>query len=207
MTGRKKKKREATCIDLVDAIRLGHAVDEIGMVGCPMYCKKIDDKKIDSNFTPVINTMILAKNTNKLGNSEVNSPKQLKYLIEMEIVVRGSLKEYEENPCFITAKESISPLVLDKNACEVLISLVKNGLPSVMIPMPIIGASMPASIIGSMIVNNAEILATMTAIRSIVPDAVVGGESMTSVMDMRKGEIKFNTIDAIKFDAAMAQLL
>ena len=201
-----QKEREATEEDLVNAIRLGQAIDEIGMVGCPMYAKVVSGKRIDPNFTPIVNAMLLAKNTTKLGNSEVNSPKQLKYLIEMSLVIRGSLEEYRENPCFLTAKESISPLVLDENACEVLIALARNKLPATMIPMPIMGATVPVTIAGAVAVTNAEVLATMTAIRCVVPDAMVGGGSMASYMDMSGKGIKFNVIDAIKVDMILSQL-
>ena len=198
--------REATEVDLVNSIRLGEATEEMGMVGCPMYVKEIGGKKIDPNFTPIINASLLAKNTRKLGNSEVNSLKQLKYLIEMGTVVRGSIEEYKKNPCFITAKESISPLLLDKNACEVLVALAKNGLPATMIPMPILGAGVPVTIAGAVAVTNAEIIATMTALRCIAPHAMVGGGSMASYMDMSGRGIKFNVMDAIKVDMALAQL-
>jgi len=198
--------REASQEDLVNAIRLGQAVDEIGMVGCPMYVKKIEGRKIDPNFTPIINAMLLAKHTTKLGNSEVNSEKQLKYLMEMGIVLRGSLEEYRKAPMFITAKESISPLLLDKHACEVLIALAENGLPATMIPMPILGAGVPITISGAAAVNYAEVIATMTAIRCVVPDAMVGGGSMASYMDMSGKGIKFNVMDAIKVDMLTAQV-
>ena len=198
--------REATEEDLVNSIRLGEATDEMGMVGCPMYVKKVGGKKVDPNFTPIINASLLAKNTRKLGNSEVNSLKQLKYLIEMGTVVRGSLGEYKKDPCFITAKESISPLLLDKNACEVLVALAKNGLPATMIPMPILGAGVPVTIAGAVAVTNAEIIATMTALRCIAPHAMVGGGSMASYMDMSGRGIKFNVMDAIKVDMVLAQL-
>ena len=198
--------REATEEDLVNSIRLGEATKEVGMVGCPMYAKEIGGKKIDPNFTPIINASFLAKNTRKLGNSEVNSLKQLKYLIEMGTVIRGSLKEYKKNPCFITAKESISPLLLDKNACEVLLGLAKNGLPATMIPMPILGAGVPVTIAGAAAVTNAEIIATMTALRCIAPHAMVGGGSMASYMDMSGRGIKFNVMDAVKVDMVLSQL-
>ncbi len=201
-----QKEREATKEDLVNAIRLGQALSEVGMVGCPMYTKLINGKKIDSNFISIINAMLLAKNATKLGNSEVNSPKQLKYLMEMGVVVRGSLEEYRKSPCFLTAKESMSPLVLDRNACDVLIALAKNGLPATMIPMPIMGASVPITISAAAAVTNAEIIATMVAIRCIVTDAMVGGGSMASMMDMRGKGIKFNIADAIKVDIALAQM-
>ncbi len=198
--------REATEEDLINSLRLGEATDEMGMVGCPMYVKEMGGEKIDPNFTPIINASLLAKNTRKLGNSEVNSLKQLKYLIEMGTVVRGSLEEYKKNPCFITAKESISPLLLDSNACEVLVALAKNGLPATMIPMPILGAGVPVSIAGAIAVTNAEIIATMTALRCIAPHAMVGGGSMASYMDMSGKGIKFNVMDAIKVDMILAQL-
>jgi len=198
--------REATQFDLINAIRLGHAVDEIGIVGCPMYVKNIDGRTIDPNFTPILNAMFLAKHTSKLGNSEVNSKKQLKYLMEIGIVLKGSLEEYKKTPVFITAKESISPLLLDQNACEVLIALAKNGLPATMIPMPIMGAGVPVTIAGATAINYAEVIATMTAIRCIVPDAMVGGGSMASYMDMSGKGIKFNVMDAIKVDMLTSQI-
>jgi trimethylamine--corrinoid protein Co-methyltransferase len=201
-----QSEREAAEEDLVNAIRLGDAVEEIGMVGCPMYIKKIDEKPIDPNFTPIVNAMLLAKNTKKLGNSEVNSLKQLKYLMEMGIVLRGSLEEYRNNPVFLTAKESISPLLLDKNACEVLIALAENGLPATMIPMPILGAGVPVAISGAVALTYAEIIATMTAIRCVVPGAMVGGSSMASYMDMSGRGIKFNVMDAIKVDMFLSQI-
>jgi trimethylamine:corrinoid methyltransferase-like protein len=201
-----QSEREATQEDLVNSIRLGQAVDEMGMVGCPMYAKIIEGRKIDPNFTPMINAMLLAKNTTKLGNSEVNSKKQLKYLMEMGVVIRGSLEEYKKAPMFITAKESISPLLLDKHACEVLIALAENDLPATMIPMPILGAGVPVTISGAAAVNYAEVIATMVALRCEVPDAMVGGGSMASYMDMSGKGIKFNVMDAIKVDMLTAQI-
>jgi len=198
--------REALEDDLVNAIKIGELIDEICMVGCPMYVKEIGSKKIDPNFTPIINAMLLAKYTTKLANSEVNSVKQLKYLMEMGTVVKGNLEAYKKSPCFITAKESISPLLLDKNACEVLIALARNSLPATMIPMPIMGAGTPVTVSGSAAVTNAEIIATMTALRCVVPDAIVGGGSMASYMDMRGRGIKFNVMDAIKVDMVLSQL-
>lgn len=201
-----QSEREATQEDLVNAIRLGEAVDEMGVVGCPMYTKKIDGREVNPNFTPIINAMLLAKNTSKLGNSEVNRKKQLKYLMEMGTVIRGSLEEYKKAPMFLTAKESISPLFLDEHACEVLIALAENGLPATMIPMPILGAGVPITIAGAAAVNYAEVIATMVALRCVVPDAMVGGGSMASYMDMSGKGIKFNVMDAIKVDMLTAQI-
>lgn len=53
-----------------------------------------------------------------------------------------------------------------------------------MIPMPILGAGVPITISGAVAVTNAEILATMTALRCCVEGAMVGGGSMASYMDM-----------------------
>ncbi|MCJ7472452.1 MAG: trimethylamine methyltransferase family protein, partial [Actinobacteria bacterium] len=82
----------------------------------------------------------------------------------------------------------------------------KNGLPATMIPMPILGAGVPVTIAGAAAVTNAEIIATMTALRCISPHAMVGGGSMASFMDMSGRGIKFNVMDAIKVDMVLSQL-
>ncbi len=53
--------------------------------------------------------------------------------------MRGSHAAYMQNPCFVTAKETISPLILDNKAGDVLLLLAQNGLPTTIIPMPLTG--------------------------------------------------------------------
>ena len=201
-----KTERQATEEDLINSLRFGEAVNEIGSVGVAVYTNTIEGKKVDPNFTPIVNAMMISRYTKKIFNSEINSAKQLKYLMEMGAVVRGSMDAFKKNPCFITAKLPVSPLILDRPAAEVLVALVKNDLPAQMIPMPIMGAGVPITISGACAVTNAVIIGIMTALRCISQNAMMGGGSMASYMDMMGKGIKFNVIDAIKVDMVMSQL-
>ena len=74
-----------------------------------------------------------------LPEDDANRP----YLMELGKIVRGSQEAYLQRPCFVTAKETISPLVLDEDAGDVLLLLAQHNLPCVIIPMPITGTSSP----------------------------------------------------------------
>ena len=45
-----QKKRRATEVDLINSLRLGEAIPEIGIVGCPMYIDKLNKKQIKPDF-------------------------------------------------------------------------------------------------------------------------------------------------------------
>jgi len=200
----KQEKRRALDTDVENAVIFGHALDDVGAIGVPIISEEINGKKIHPDMLPIYRAMVVAKNTSKVANNEVNTVKQLKYLMEMGSVVRGSMDEYKKNPCFITAKHPVSPLQLDKDACDVLIALARNDLPVTVIPMPIMGTSVPVTILGAMILANAEFLGALTAVKTIVPEAIVMGGSMPASTDMMTGEISYDMPSAIKMNIAMA---
>ena len=72
---------------------------------------------------------VVAKYTTKPGPTEVWTSEELDYLIEIGLVVKGSLEKYMKDPCFITAKETIAPLILEKKSAEVLLALAEKKLP------------------------------------------------------------------------------
>jgi trimethylamine--corrinoid protein Co-methyltransferase len=192
--------------DVAETIQFGNVLDDIGMIGIPVIPEFINGKKPSPHVLPILRAMLVAKNTGKVGNSEVNTPKQLRYLMEMGQVIKGSMKSFLEDPCFLTAKHPISPLQLDSSACEVLLALAKNGLPSNIVSMPILGTSVPVNLTGSIILTNAEIIGTLCAIKSICPEALVLGGVMPAVTDMRNGEISYDNPLAVKVDMAMAAM-
>lgn len=201
-----KNKVRATEKHVKDAIQFGNALEDVGMVGVPIIPQTYEGREINPDFLPIIRAAMVALNTEKVGNNEVNTPLQLKYLMEMGTVVRGSRQKYIEHPCFITAKHTISPLQLDMDACDVLLALAKNSLPSNIIPMPIIGTSVPVTLKGAMVLANAEILGTMAAVKSIVGDAIVLAGVMPATTDMKTGYIDYDTPEAIKMNMAMTYM-
>ena len=193
--------------DMIDMVRLGDAIDEVLTVGNPIL--SMEDKngnKVPDEIIPLRNAEIIANNTSKPGSSEVWDYRQVKYLMEMGIVVRGSKEKYLENPCFVTAKETISPLALDNKAGKILMEYANVGLPCMIIPMPLTGATSPVTPASNIVIANSEILGVLTAIRCYKEEAIIGGGVITGILDMGTGTACFNAPESILQDLALYQL-
>jgi trimethylamine---corrinoid protein Co-methyltransferase len=199
--------KPATARALLRCVRLGELLPEVTFVGNPIVMKEeMDGAPIEERLRRVKTAALIARNTRTVGSMEVWSEKEIDLLVEIGIVARGSRQGFDDHPCLLTAKETISPLFLDRNAGDILLALAERGLPCTVIPMPISGMSAPASPLGSVIVANAEILGVMTAIQSVCPEALVGAGVISGVMDMQSGTASFSALEAILQDIALAEV-
>ena len=121
-------------------------------------------------------------------------------------MLENGREKFIEEPCFITAKETIAPLILEENAADVLLALASKDLPCLIIPMPISGVSSPVNPFGNIIIANAEILASAAAIKSIYPQAKILGGAISGSMDMSTGTANFASPEATLQDIGLAEL-
>lgn len=202
-----KRARPPTRKDLVDLVRLGEFMPEVGIVGNPVgYLCEDDATPIDPRLQRVKTAALIARYTTKAGSTEVWNARELQYLMELGQIVRGSREAYLENPCFVTAKETISPLVLEDDAGAVLLLLGQNGLPCTVIPMPLAGGSSPLTKSSAVALGNAEIIGTFTALLAACPDANCAGGVISGLIDMRSGGSVFGAPEALIQDVALAEL-
>ncbi len=202
-----KAVKPATARALLRCVRLGELLPEVTFVGNPIVMREeMDGTPVEERLRRVKTAALIARNTRKAGSMEVWSEKEIDFLVEIGTVARGSTQAFRDSPCFLTAKETISPLFLDRNAGDILVALAERELPCTVIPMPISGMSAPASPLGSVIVANAEILGVTTAIQSVCPEALVGAGVISGVMDMRAGTASFSAPEAVLQDIALAEV-
>jgi len=179
----------------------------VDFVGNPLVLRTdADGKPLEERMRRIRTASLVARHTRKVGSMEVWDEREIDFLVEIGIVARGSREAFEASPCLLTAKETISPLFLDRNAGDILLALARRKLPCTVIPMPIAGMSAPVVPLGSVVVANAEILGTMTAIQSVCPEALVGGGVISGVMDMRTATASFSAPEAILQDIAIADV-
>lgn len=198
--------RKASHKDIVDSIQLGEAIPEVDLVGNTIMYLEEEGKEIEPRLQRIKTAEIVAKNTSKPGPTEVFNEKELDLLIEMGIVVRGSREEFINKPCFITAKETISPLRLESEAAMLLLAFAKRGLPCTVIPMPLTGVSVPMARESAIVIANSEIIGTEVAIRALYPDAIVGGGTLSGAVNMRTGYVTLANPEAIIQDLTLAKL-
>lgn len=202
-----KSLKDATPQELLKYIRLGEMIPEVNFVGNPIVMSyDHDGKKLDEKMRRIQTAALIAKNTKKIGSMEVWNEREIDLLVEIGSIARGNREEYYKNPCLLTAKETISPLFLDGRSGNILLELAKRELPCTIIPMPITGISAPVSKLGSVIIGNAEILGTIVAIQSVYPQALVGGGTISGIMDMQTGIVSFSAPEAILQDLAIAEV-
>ncbi len=199
--------REPTCADLVSMVQLGQALPEVSFVGSPVaYLCEPDGSQLDPRIQRVKTAALVARYTTKAGSTEVWNADELKYLMELGQIVRGGRQAYLTRPCFVTAKETISPLILDEMAGDVLVLLAQNSLPCTIIPMPITGTSSPLSLSANIAIGNAEILGTFAAIHAVCPEANLVGGVISGVMDMKTTTAVFAAPEAVLQDIGLAEL-
>jgi trimethylamine---corrinoid protein Co-methyltransferase len=199
--------RPATAAALLASIRLGEMIPEVDFVGNPIVLKQdLQGRPVDERIRRIETAALVAKNTRKVGSMEVWDPREIDLLVEIGTIARGGPAEYAARPCLVTAKETISPLHLDERSGDILVELAKRDLPCTIIPMPISGLSAPATRLGNAVVGNAEILAVIAAIQSVCPEAVVGGGTISGIVDMRTGIVSFSAPEAIIQDIAIAEV-
>jgi trimethylamine--corrinoid protein Co-methyltransferase len=199
--------RRPTETDLIRLLQLGETLEDVGFVGNPVACLvDKDGKDIPGSMQRIKTASVVAKYTTKCGSTEVWNEKELDLLIEIGEIVRGGSEAYREMPCFITAKETIAPLQFPEDDGKVLLMLARRGLPCLIVPMPISGATCPASVASNIVMANAEILGVLTALHCAVPDAMIGGGVISGSLDMSSGSAFFATPEVIQQDAGLAQL-
>jgi trimethylamine--corrinoid protein Co-methyltransferase len=200
--------REPGEVELTNLVELGEALPEVKTVGSPvMYFRERDGRRVDPRLQTVKTAALIAKHTSKPGPNEVWNVKELEFLVEIGKVVRGGWEEYNKNPCFILSKETISPLILDKDAGEILLAIARKGLPGTIIPMPLTGVSSPVTLASNITVANAEILGTMTAIKAACPEArPVAAGVISGIMDMSTANASFAAPEAALQDIGLAEL-
>ncbi|MBN2073425.1 MAG: trimethylamine methyltransferase family protein [Actinobacteria bacterium] len=202
-----KKFRDPTELDLIDMIRLGEALPEVKTVGNPVvYLRDKNGNPIDPPMQRVKTAALVVKYTTKSGPTEVWNADELEFLIELGTIAKRSREGYFKNPCFITAKETIAPLVLDDKSAEVLLALAGKDLPCTIIPMPISGVSSPVNLYSASIIGNAEILAAAAGIKAVYPGAKVIGGIISGSMDMATGTANFATPEATLQDLGIAEV-
>ena len=201
------KVREPEELDLIRLIALGESIQEVKFIGNPVcYLRDRYGKAIQGPLQRVKTAALVAKYTKKYGSNEVWNEKELELLIELGSIVRGGRKAFYENPCFVTAKETIAPLQFPEEDSRVLCMLAENNLPCTIIPMPLTGATSPVTLGANIAMIAAEVLGAMACIRAKYPIAMVGGGALSGVMDMRRGNASFAAPETILQDLGAANM-
>jgi trimethylamine---corrinoid protein Co-methyltransferase len=126
------------------------------------------------------------RNTEKHVENEAMSGKSAQYQIEIATAIVGDSKRLRERPIISSVQCPFSPLTYDKGITEGAMVLGKAGIPVVLYPLPISGATGPVTPAGTMVVANADVLGGLVIQELANPGAPV-------VYSAGAGTLNFNT--------------
>ena len=148
-----------------------------------------------------------------LGNTEkhcmggaVYNVDNMPYLIRICEEIAGGEKELQRRPILTATECPVPPLQHDKRPLKGIMEFARKRLPVITYSEPKAGATSPASLAGTLVVSNAEVLSGVTLTQLISPGAPVIYGSVATLMDMRTGSIAFGSPETGLMAACTTQM-
>ncbi|MBW2694350.1 MAG: trimethylamine methyltransferase family protein [Deltaproteobacteria bacterium] len=135
-------------------------------------------------------------NTKHYQSVTMMGEKLCRYGVEMATALRGSLEEVKRRPPMSLICCTIAPLVQDKDALEGAMVLAEAGIPVVIMSMPTMGTTAPATFAGALALADAEVISGTVLMQLATPGARVFHCILHAWADPRTGGYVGYPLDA-----------
>jgi trimethylamine--corrinoid protein Co-methyltransferase len=174
------ERHEGTEADLAAMMRLYDAVPEIDFTWAT-----ITPGDVDSRVGNLEMARIAFENSRKHLQDEVRTPDEAPVMIELLEAIAGA--PLRERPIWSATNCTIAPLQHDAEMTEAHILMAKAGCPIFVLPMPQMGTTGPMSVLGTSILNMAELLSAVVLFQLAVPGCAMVSAVGSAVAEMRSG--------------------
>lgn len=151
-------------------------------------------------------TKTLLENSRKHFMGLTMGSVNMKYLVEMQLAVRGTKEAMIQRPPFHSIVCPISPLYYPEDEIERLKVCGEYGLPVKVAVLPMLGVSAPVTLAGTIAQGNAEVLGGFTLLQTLYPGLPTIYYCIPSVAEMRTGNAVGGGPENMLLYAAMAQM-
>jgi trimethylamine--corrinoid protein Co-methyltransferase len=173
-------RRDGTTADLAAVTRLCDALGEIDTIW-----PSPNPGDADADVAPLVTQATVIRNTTKHVQDEVRTPEMVEPILEIYEAACGA--PLTERPCFSVTNCTIAPLQHDQDMTEAGLKLVRRGVPIVVLPMPQSGTTGPMTLLGTCILNMAELLSGIVLYQLARPGCALISGVGSAVADMRTG--------------------
>jgi len=171
---------EGTEKDLREVMRLFEGLDEVDMNWC-----SICPRDVDSAVSGLRMAAIGLTESGKHLQDEVRVPEQVPAFIDLLEGFAGA--SLHERPIYSVTNCTIAPLQHDKEMTEAGLLLAQAGVPIFVLPMPLMGTTGPMSVLGTCIVNMAELLSAVVLFQLAAPGCALVSGVGSAAAEMRSG--------------------
>lgn len=173
------ERRTSTAEDLRRGLLCADALDLIEIVNVMVAASDVP-----AHVRTVRHFALAFTQTSKHIRTGVLHADQVPYIVDM---ARAALGSDELRPIFSAVDCTISPLTHDGPMTEACIELAKLGIPILVYPMPLSGATAPVTRAGTVLVNNVEFLSALVLFQLVNPGTPIIYGAGSSQLDMQTG--------------------
>jgi trimethylamine--corrinoid protein Co-methyltransferase len=195
--------RRPSCkADVALVTRLADALPEIGFVWQPAAARDVPPA-----VQPLHELHAQLRSTGKhIQMMTAVTADAARGVVEIAGLAAGGASALRERPIVSTFQCSTSPLVYEGGAVDAAVILAEAGLPCGFVVMPIACATGPATWGGTLVQSNAEVLAGVVILETLVPGAATFYGSCATVMDLRSGAAACGGPEDLLLQMASTQL-
>ena len=126
--------------------------------------------------------------------------------IDMAAAIMGGYDKLRERPIITMGACPNSPLELNKNETDIIILSARHGLPIDILSMGLCGGTTPATLAGTLVCTNAEILGGIVLAQAVNPGNPILYGTSTTIMDMKTATSPVGAPEHAMCGAAVGQI-
>lgn len=194
--------RPGTPEDWLIATQLIDALDEIGI-----YWNMVDGG-ISGNTRGdfIAYWRKLLKNCSKHIQDSTDSLQKSKWLLEILQIAFGDRETIRRTHPFSYLVCPTSPLVIDGPYTDAYLEITGYDIPVAIMPMPLMGATGPASIISDLLLANSEVLAMLCLVQSVAPGTPVLYAPIPQTIEPHTWRYTGGAVENSVFGAAVTEM-
>jgi len=175
-------RRQGLVQDLRDSTKVGHHLDVVDYIW-PMVVPF--DVPCPSRVLPEMYHSFAM--TTKHNQHEIQLPEHVPFALEMLEVLAGGKESLRRRPLYSCVACTVSPLQHEPHMAELCIDLARAGIPIVIWPMPLTGATAPVTVAGTCLMSLIEFLSGVVLFQVAAPGCPLIYPLGPEVLDMKSG--------------------
>jgi len=195
------KHRASTLKDCENFYRLADALENVHHTTIVVAPRDVPD-----SVAHVHELFVGFRSTTKTLDGETYGQAAVLDSIRMASVVAGGEEELKKRPLLLGFHNPISPLQHSEKLTEGLMLYAQYKQPVIVAPEAQAGATAPVTLAGLLAQQNAEVLSGILIAELVNPGAPVLFGTVSTIMDMKTGNLAYGAIEAGLINVATAQL-
>ncbi len=193
--------RESTKEDLGNVARFCDAMESVDVFSIAVTAGDVNQKVRTLHEAEVV-----LNNLTKNFAHDLEGVKNTQRFIDMAAAIQGGYDKLRERPIVTMGACPNSPLEINENETSIIALSARHGLPIDILSMGLCGGTTPATLAGTLVTTNAEILGGIVLSQIINKGNPILYGSSTTIMDMKTATSPVGAPEHAMFGSAVGQI-